>query len=491
VDRSDGCSVGGRRLRPAWALRVVGTAAVVLMAGLAVATGTVAPVGATTSVALVSHSSYVTSSGYLHIVGEIVDQGTTNVEFIEVDFNLYDASGQLLDTNFTYASSDLLAAGERSPFHEIVTPPAGYDHYAITAISADATPARPNRNFAARVTNRFVDSIGVEHLVGEITNDNATRAEFVEAIFTFYDVGGATVDEGFTYVDTSDASLAPGQTALFEAIRSPSAPPYSTYGLLVDTSTELPPPPPTRQGYWMIGRDGAVYPFGAAVVYTHAKPPAGTYVDLEPTPSGNGYWTVDTLGHVYAYGDAHTYGGPPALAAGEAVTSLSGTVDGGGYWLFTNLGRVTTYGTAQHVGDMAGTKLNGPVLDSIPTPSGHGYYMVASDGGIFTFGDAVFRGSMGAVKLNAPVQSLVPDTDEAGYWLVASDGGIFAFDADFFGSMGSTKLNKPVTGMVGFGDGYLMSARTAASSPSATPRSSALGASPPRQPVVSVAILDQ
>ena len=67
--------------------------------------------------------------------------------------------------------------------------------------------------------------------------------------------------------------------------------------------------------------------------------------------------------------------------------------------------------------------------------------------------------------------------DGKGYWLVAADGGIFAFgDAGFYGSTGSLPLNKPIVGMA-------VDARTAratgwwpataASSPSATPPSSA------------------
>ncbi len=212
-------------------------------------------------------------------------------------------------------------------------------------------------------------------------------------------------------------------------------------------------------GYWMLGADGKVYPFGEAKAHGDA-PVTGSIVaaDVEPTPTGKGYWIVDSDGHVFAFGDAPHKGGVEAskLDAGEKVTSLSATPTGAGYWIFTSKGRAATFGDAAFYGDMSKATLNGPVLDSIPTSTGKGYYMVGSDGGIFAFGDAKFYGSMGASKLNAPVQSLVPDPDGKGYWLVASDGGIFAFEAAFRGSMGSSKLNKPITGMVPFGNGYMM-----------------------------------
>ena len=251
----------------------------------------------------------------------------------------------------------------------------------------------------------------------------------------------------------------------------------------------------TRSGYWMIGSDGTVYAFGKAAHLGNAKPFLGSAkaVDIEPTPSGNGYWILDSAGRIFAFGDAKHHGTATstALAAGETVTSLSGTPTGNGYWIFTTRGRVLAIGDAAHFGDMLAVALNGPVFDSIPTPSGKGYYMVASDGGIFAFGDAVFYGSMGGKPLNKPVQSLVPDPDCKGYWLVASDGGVFAFEALFRGSMGSTPLNKPVNGMVPFGDGYLMVANDGGIfNFSNLPFFGSLGANPPAQPIVAVAVLD-
>ncbi|MGH9000294.1 MAG: hypothetical protein ACRDY7_13000 [Acidimicrobiia bacterium] len=250
-----------------------------------------------------------------------------------------------------------------------------------------------------------------------------------------------------------------------------------------------------RSGYWMLGSDGRVFPFGDARALGHATTHLGAAkaVDLEPTPTGAGYWIVDDAGRVFSYGDAVYRGGvdPARLAPGEGVTSLSTTPTGDGYWIFTSRGRALAFGNADHLGDMVDVRLNAPVLDSIATPSGQGYYMVAGDGGIFTFGDARFYGSMGGIPLNAPVQSLVPDTDGAGYWLVASDGGVFSFEAEFKGSMGATRLNQPMTGMVPYGDGYLMVAADGGIFNFGPPDGfkGSLGANPPAHPVVAVAAL--
>jgi hypothetical protein len=249
------------------------------------------------------------------------------------------------------------------------------------------------------------------------------------------------------------------------------------------------PPPNVPAGYWMLGADGAVYPFGAAKALGNG--PAGVEaVDVEPTPSGQGYWLLSADGKVSPHGDAVPLGSLDTrpLAADEHVTSLSATPSGKGYWVFTNRGRAVAFGDAAFLGDVSALRLNGPVLDSVATPTGRGYYMVASDGGIFAFGDARFSGSMGGRHLNAPVQSLVPDGDGSGYWLVASDGGIFAFDAPFRGSMGGTRLSRPVTGMVRYGDGYLMVAEDGGIfNFSDSPFAGSLGGHPPAHPIVSVA----
>ena len=275
---------------------------------------------------------------------------------------------------------------------------------------------------------------------------------------------------------------------------TPPTPPTTTAPGFV---SEPPREAQGRSGYWMLGKEGRVYPFGDAAGFGDAvdrMPDDASAVHLEPTPSFEGYWILDNRGNVYAFGDAAAAGNAPAdqFARGEKATSLSATPSGRGYWIFTTKGRVFPFGDATAFGDMAGVDLNGPVLSSVATPSGRGYYMVASDGGVFSFGDAQFYGSMGAVPLNAPVQSLVPDGDGVGYWLVASDGGIFSFEAPFRGSMGATPLNQPVVGMVRYGNGYLMVAADGGIfNFSDRPFAGSLGDRPPAKPVVAVGTLDE
>ena len=143
------------------------------------------------------------------------------------------------------------------------------------------------------------------------------------------------------------------------------------------------------------------------------------------------------------------------LASGPSnAASDNGPRSATGYWLVASDGGVFTYGDAGFYGSPGGTTLNKPVVGMAVTPDGKGYWLVASDGGVFTYGDAGFYGSPGGAALNKPVVGMAVTPDGQGYWLVASDGGVFTYgDAGFYGSPGGAVLNKPVVGMAVTPDG--------------------------------------
>ena len=91
---------------------------------------------------------------------------------------------------------------------------------------------------------------------------------------------------------------------------------------------------PGQSGYWMLGNDGKIFPFGDATSLgdPSATLPAGTKaVHIEPTPTTKGYWIIDEDGDVYAYGDAtHPAVRRRFLRPKEKVTSLSATPTGQG-----------------------------------------------------------------------------------------------------------------------------------------------------------------
>lgn len=77
---------------------------------------------------------------------------------------------------------------------------------------------------------------------------------------------------------------------------------------------------PQNDGYWLVGADGGVFPFGAAADHGNATTLAlaRPIVGMFCTSSGEGYWLVAADGGVFAYGDAPSLGSVPGLNIGPA-----------------------------------------------------------------------------------------------------------------------------------------------------------------------------
>ena len=79
---------------------------------------------------VLSHESY-TDGQWLHIRGEVQNTGTTPAEFVKLVVTFYDASGNVVATDFSYTSLDAIAAGGTSPFETGTDYWPNFDHYEI------------------------------------------------------------------------------------------------------------------------------------------------------------------------------------------------------------------------------------------------------------------------------------------------------------------------------------------------------------------------
>ena len=104
-------------------------------------------------------------------------------------------------------------------------------------------------------------------------------------------------------------------------------------------------------GYWLVGADGAVYPFGNAKYYgslpgIRVKPPSPV-VGVAATPDGEGYWLVGADGAVYPFGNAKYYGSPTKnIASPNKAISILPTTTSDGYLIIASSGQVFNYGDA-------------------------------------------------------------------------------------------------------------------------------------------------
>ena len=184
---------------------------------------------------------------------------------------------------------------------------------------------------------------------------------------------------------------------------------------------------PSGLGYWLTGRTGAVFGFGAGDYGSldggYAQKPVEA---LEPTPSGYGYWILSRAGRVRAFGDAPYKGSKTDGSA--PVVDMAALPEGRGYWLVSRGGRVYAFGRAEAHGGLQDTDGAGEVVAIEATPTGDGYWLFASNGAVAAFGDAKDFGGAANDGLEAEVVDAEAMGAE-GYWLVTSSGRVLAFGA--------------------------------------------------------------
>ena len=204
---------------------------------------------------------------------------------------------------------------------------------------------------------------------------------------------------------------------------------------------------PDHGGYWLVAADGGIFPFGDAAGYgsTGGIRLNRPIVGIAATPSGHGYWLAASDGGIFPFGDAAGYGSTGNVHLNQPIVGIAATADGHGYWLVARDGGIFPFGDAAGYGSTGGIHLNQPIVAAATTADGQGYWLAAADGGIFPFGDAAGLGSTGGIRLNSPIAGIAATPGGAGYWLVAADGGIFPFgDAPGLGSLAGRALTAPV-----------------------------------------------
>jgi hypothetical protein len=222
-------------------------------------------------------------------------------------------------------------------------------------------------------------------------------------------------------------------------------------------------------GAWQTTAAGTVSASGGAESYgSVAESLTAPIVGMASTPDGQGYWLVGSDGSIFPFGDATNFGDLANRTLRRPIVGIDATPDGQGYWLVGAHGSVFAFGDASYYGGTGRWRLSAPIVGLEATPDGHGYWLVGSDGGVFSFGDAAFHGGMGAETLSAPVVGMAATGDGGGYWLVAADGGVFSFgDATFYGSEAGQGVDGTIVGIVptAGGQGYTLVDSTGAEYP--------------------------
>ena len=137
------------------------------------ATATTVPAGVTV---LDNHTTYMDSIGALHIFGEVINNTGYNVEFVKITANLFDSGGQLVDTERTYTTLDVLLPSEKTCFEALFYPgPVGWTSHQFE-VGFDPGGA-PVSSLVVTQHNGSYNTLGWYEIVGMIRNDDNRSAE--------------------------------------------------------------------------------------------------------------------------------------------------------------------------------------------------------------------------------------------------------------------------------------------------------------------------
>ena len=207
------------------------SSAAVVLVGLAVAAA--APAHADASLQVVSDQVTTDSLGYQHIVGEVVNTGSSAAgAHIDV---MYTSGGTPSGSDFTDALVDSLGSGDKAPFDVQVDPGVVWDAYTLSVSPNPA--ADPNHNFTTSISGVLKDpGSSTKQITGTVRNDNTTPADDVTVVFTFYGpdgkaVGGEAIGAG------SGAPLDPGASAPFTETSNPDLPAWGTFSYVVESTS--------------------------------------------------------------------------------------------------------------------------------------------------------------------------------------------------------------------------------------------------------------
>jgi len=167
---------------------------------------------------VLSHSSYVDYSGYLHIVGELQNIGSQNTELNKVVAIFFDIEGTAIVTASNYSYMNVLTPGQKSSFEILFFSPPAASNYKLET-TWQITNKEPHQGIAIKSSSVEVDEEGWGLIVGELGNESNEIANAVLVIGTFYNKYQQVI--GATFAVPNVLPLKPGESCSFTVVVDP------------------------------------------------------------------------------------------------------------------------------------------------------------------------------------------------------------------------------------------------------------------------------
>lgn len=169
-----------------------------------------------------SMTGYLDYTGDYYLAGEVINNGTQNVEQVEILGNFYDADGQLIKTDSIRAMLDVIEPGATSPFEFFFFATVdgsvyeGIDSYKADITDFVFTDVSPLTLEIVRHEGSGSAAADRHEIRGEIRNPHEFSVEFPMVYATYYDEDGIVIGAPSGSVDLLD--LEPGQSSTFNIV---------------------------------------------------------------------------------------------------------------------------------------------------------------------------------------------------------------------------------------------------------------------------------
>lgn len=191
----------------------------------------------------------------------------------------------------------------------------------------------------------------------------------------------------------------------------------------------------SQGGYWIVGFNGEIIAKAGApeLCGGDLSTCSGFKKNMESkqivgaaaTPTGQGFYALGRDGAVWTTGDAVSHG--DAIDDSAVATGIASTVEGGYYIVMDDGGvharNATFYGSTGG-NPPGGHEVTGIAVSRDDQGRTDGYWLVATDGGVHTFGSAPFLGSTGGSNGGSRVLGIAAGTDGQHYAWVHHSGRV-------------------------------------------------------------------
>jgi len=173
----------------------------------------VVPTQTEQGVVFLSDFAYRDINGYLHVIGEIRNDTTGNVNQVKINVSLLDTGGNITATRANLSYLFLLEPQQRSPFDVIFQVVSDEIPNYQMELSWQTTDETPKTRIQIQQTSAHIDEESYYWVNGEVQNIGSQASDLIVIIGTFYDSAGQVVAMASGFPDI--VPLEPGESSSF------------------------------------------------------------------------------------------------------------------------------------------------------------------------------------------------------------------------------------------------------------------------------------